>query len=152
MNWGTMSRDERDAAYNNSNAVKNSAELNAAREAASAAFRKMHPGHLDLPYGPRELPEVARFAHEIGAYLETHGVKLILVACNTATAAALPELQESLADLTVMPNVSGLSVLNFRDAVELVTRGEDATRPMIPHLRSMLAERTANSRTIACPL
>jgi glutamate racemase len=49
-----------------------------------------------LPYGPRELPEVARFAHEIGAYLETHGVKLILVACNTATAAALPELQESL--------------------------------------------------------
>src|SRR6476659_8149462 len=49
-----------------------------------------------LPYGPRELMEVARFAHEIGAYLETQGVKLILVACNTATAAALPELQESL--------------------------------------------------------
>ena len=49
-----------------------------------------------LPYGPRELPEVARFAHEIGAYLERQGVKLILVACNTATAAALPELQESI--------------------------------------------------------
>src|SRR3954454_22626896 len=49
-----------------------------------------------LPYGPRELPEVARFAHEIAAYLETQGVKLILVACNTATAAALPELQEEL--------------------------------------------------------
>jgi acetyl esterase/lipase len=54
MNWGKMSRDERDAAYNNSNAVKNSAELNAAREAQSAAFRKAHPGHLDLRYGPRE--------------------------------------------------------------------------------------------------
>src|SRR3954451_13071122 len=49
-----------------------------------------------LPYGPRELPEVARFAHEIGSYLQGPGVKLILVACNTATAAALPELQESL--------------------------------------------------------
>src|SRR5436189_6358191 len=49
-----------------------------------------------LPYGPRELREVARFAHEIGAYLEAQGVKLILVACNTATAAELPELQESL--------------------------------------------------------
>src|SRR3954452_19109527 len=49
-----------------------------------------------LPYGPRPLPEVARFAHEIGAYLEGRGVKLILVACNTATAAALPELQESI--------------------------------------------------------
>ena len=54
MNWGTMSRDERDAAYNNTNAVKNSAELNAAREAASAAFRLAHPEHLDIPYGPRE--------------------------------------------------------------------------------------------------
>jgi glutamate racemase len=49
-----------------------------------------------LPYGPRPLPEVARFANEIGAYLEAQGVKLILVACNTATAAALPALQESL--------------------------------------------------------
>src|SRR3954465_12491932 len=54
MNWGTMSRDERDAAYNNTNAVKNSAELNAAREAASAAFRQAHPQHLDTPSGPRE--------------------------------------------------------------------------------------------------
>jgi glutamate racemase len=50
-----------------------------------------------LPYGPRPLAEVSRFAHEIGAYLEGVGVKLILVACNSATAAALPGLQESLA-------------------------------------------------------
>jgi glutamate racemase len=49
-----------------------------------------------LPYGPKPLPEVARYAHEIGAYLEGLGVKLIVVACNTATSAALPELQESL--------------------------------------------------------
>jgi arylformamidase len=54
MSWGMMSRAERDAAYNNSDAVKNSAELNAARAAASAAFRKAHPKHLDLRYGPRE--------------------------------------------------------------------------------------------------
>ncbi len=54
MNWGTMSRAERDAAYNNTMAVKNSAELNAAREAASAAFRQAHPQHLDLRYGPKE--------------------------------------------------------------------------------------------------
>jgi len=34
--------------------VKDSAALNAAREAASAAFRAAHPEHLDLRYGPRE--------------------------------------------------------------------------------------------------
>jgi arylformamidase len=53
-NWGSMSRDERDAAYNNTNAVKNSAELNEARIAASARFRAAHPEHLDLKYGPGE--------------------------------------------------------------------------------------------------
>jgi glutamate racemase len=50
-----------------------------------------------LPYGPRPLAEVRRFALEVGRHLEREGVKLIVVACNTATAAALPDLQRSLA-------------------------------------------------------
>ena len=54
MNWGMMSRAERSAAYGNSAAVANSPALNAAREAASAAFRAAHDGHLDVRYGPRE--------------------------------------------------------------------------------------------------
>src|ERR687893_175991 len=47
-----------------------------------------------LPYGPRTLDEIRRFSLEIAGYLEAQGVKLILVACNAATSAALPELQE----------------------------------------------------------
>ena len=35
-------------------------------------------------------PEVARFAHEIAGFLEGQGVKLILVACNTATRRRCP--------------------------------------------------------------
>src|SRR5204862_6810814 len=38
-----------------------------------------------LPYGPRPLPEIRRFAQEIGAWLEDQDVKLIVVACNAAT-------------------------------------------------------------------
>ena len=49
-----------------------------------------------LPYGPRPLDEIRVFAREIAAYLEAQGVKLIVVACNAATSAALPELQERL--------------------------------------------------------
>jgi glutamate racemase len=48
------------------------------------------------PYGPRPRDEIRRFAHEIAAYLEDAGVKLIVAACNSATAAALPQLQERL--------------------------------------------------------
>ena len=52
--------------------------------------------HARLPYGPRPLDEVRGFAREIGAFLEAQDVKLIVVACNTATSAALPQLQGEL--------------------------------------------------------
>jgi glutamate racemase len=52
--------------------------------------------HARLPYGPRPLTEVRGFAREIGSYLERLGVKLVVNACNTATSAALPQLQEEL--------------------------------------------------------
>jgi glutamate racemase len=49
-----------------------------------------------LPYGPRPLDEIRRFAAEIAGYLERSGVKLVVAACNSATAAALPDLQRGL--------------------------------------------------------
>ena len=52
--------------------------------------------HARLPYGPRPLDEIRRFAREIASFLERQRVKLILVACNAATSAALPQLQEEL--------------------------------------------------------
>lgn len=54
------------------------------------------------PYGPRPLEEVAGFAHEIGRYLvDEHDVKMLVVACNTAAAAALESLRAEL-DVPVM--------------------------------------------------
>ncbi len=54
IEWGRMSRAERDAAYNNSAAVADSPALNAARVADSAACRAEWKGSLDVPYGPAE--------------------------------------------------------------------------------------------------
>ncbi|HEX7167300.1 MAG TPA: glutamate racemase [Acidimicrobiales bacterium] len=46
------------------------------------------------PYGPRSLDEVREFSREITQLLiERHDVKLVVVACNTASAAALELLQ-----------------------------------------------------------
>jgi hypothetical protein len=53
VTWGMMTQAQRDAAYNNTAAVPNSAALNTVREAASAAWRAAHPAKLDIPYGPR---------------------------------------------------------------------------------------------------
>ena len=52
--------------------------------------------HARLPYGPRPIEEVREFSREIGVFLERQDVKLIVVACNAATSAALPQLQEEL--------------------------------------------------------
>ena len=48
--------------------------------------------------GPGPLDEVRGFAHEITKYLlDEHDVKLIVIACNNAAAAALDDLQSSVA-------------------------------------------------------
>ncbi|MDQ6774514.1 MAG: glutamate racemase [Candidatus Dormibacteraeota bacterium] len=49
---------------------------------------------LHFPYGPRYQEEVKRFAFDIIAYLQARGVKLVVIACNTATAAALNQARE----------------------------------------------------------
>ena len=46
------------------------------------------------PYGPRPLSEVRQFALEIMDGLVARGVKLIVIACNTASAAVLRDARE----------------------------------------------------------
>jgi glutamate racemase len=49
---------------------------------------------LHFPYGPRYQEEVKGFAFGIIRYLESRDVKLVVIACNTATAAALNQARE----------------------------------------------------------
>ncbi len=47
----------------------------------------------NCPYGDRSAEEIARFANEAVERLLAEGAKLIVVACNTATAVAIKELR-----------------------------------------------------------
>jgi len=49
-----------------------------------------------FPYGDRQPDELAEFARELARILLDRGAKLLVVACNSATAAALPRLREEL--------------------------------------------------------
>lgn len=51
---------------------------------------------LRMPYGPRPQAEVRDFTWQMTDFLLQQDIKLLVVACNTATAAALPELQAKL--------------------------------------------------------
>jgi glutamate racemase len=49
-----------------------------------------------VPYGPKSPDTVRRYSREITSFLLEQGVKAIVVACNTATAHALPVLRDEL--------------------------------------------------------
>jgi glutamate racemase len=49
------------------------------------------------PYGPRDLAQVRRFVLEIGSWLTAQRIKMLVVACNTATAAGLALAQRAFA-------------------------------------------------------
>jgi glutamate racemase len=48
-----------------------------------------------LPYGTKSVDTVVRYARRAAAYLAEHDIKLLVVACNTASAAALEPLAGS---------------------------------------------------------
>lgn len=48
------------------------------------------------PYGPREAEEVRQFSIELANTLMQYEIKMLVIACNTATAVALDTLQEML--------------------------------------------------------
>ena len=54
-----------------------------------------------FPYGERSPAELERFCVEIAEELITRSVKLLVVACNTATSAALPALRRRMMETTL---------------------------------------------------
>lgn len=68
------------------------------------SLRRAWPGHSTIylgdtarvPYGTKSPQTVTRYALQVAQYLMDEGVELIVVACNTASATALPELEKTL--------------------------------------------------------
>ncbi|MBN1313905.1 MAG: glutamate racemase [Anaerolineales bacterium] len=55
-----------------------------------------------IPYGPRPMEEIRRYAVSITRFLLQHEIKLLVVACNTASAAALSQLRQSFPELPIV--------------------------------------------------
>jgi glutamate racemase len=66
-----------------------------------------------VPYGTKSLSTVERYAIENAKFLEAHGIKLLMVACNTASALALPAIRQA-----VNVDVVGVIEPGARAAVE----------------------------------
>lgn len=55
-----------------------------------------------VPYGNKSAATIIRYALEDTRFLLSHGVKMIVVACNTASALAAPALREAFPSLPVL--------------------------------------------------
>lgn len=107
-----------------------------------------------LPYGPRPQSEILTFTQQIAAFLQRHDhIKLLVLACNTATAAALPTLQQTLA----IP-VVGVIAPGARAAVQATKThkiGVIATAGTVKsqaYQQTILAQDPRNTVTsLACP-
>lgn len=55
-------------------------------------------GHI--PYGPRPMEQIRNFSEATTRFLLGHDVKIVIVACNTASAAALKYLRDTFPDVS----------------------------------------------------
>jgi glutamate racemase len=107
-----------------------------------------------VPYGPKSADTVRRYSREIAAYLLEQGVKAIVVACNTATAHALPALREEL-DVPVI----GVVEAGARAAVQATRTGRVGVIATAGTIRSGAYVRAIHDAAphalvtaLACPL
>jgi len=107
-----------------------------------------------LPYGTKSADAVERFARQNLAFLQGKNVKLIVIACNTASSVALPRLQAE-------EEIPVLGVLRpgARGAVEVTENGRVAVIGTTATITSRAYEKALNEMregleiwTRACPL
>lgn len=107
-----------------------------------------------VPYGTKSPETVTRYAGEIAAFLVKRDIKLLVVACNTASAVALPALKRQLS----IP-VVGVIEPGARRAVEVTRSGKIGVIGTAGTIRSSAYTRAikrlnpeAVVLTRACPL
>ena len=88
-----------------------------------------------VPYGTKSLATVERYAIENSQFLAARGIKILVVACNTASALALPEIRRA-----VEVDVVGVIGPGARRAVEITKENPK------PKIGVIATEATVSSR------
>jgi len=105
------------------------------------------------PYGPRPLAEVREFALETMDFLVSQGVKAIVIACNTASAAMLRDARErySIPVIEVIQPAVRRAVAATRTG-NVGVIGTRATVDSKAYVDAFAAAPQLNITSIACPL
>ncbi|ALG86697.1 glutamate racemase [Gordonia phthalatica] len=105
------------------------------------------------PYGPLTIPEIRKHALAIGDELVQRGVKAIVIACNTASAACLRDARERYAPIPVieviLPAVRRAVVATKTGRIGVI--GTEATIASRAYQDSFAAARDVEITAVACP-
>jgi glutamate racemase len=107
-----------------------------------------------VPYGPKSPDTVIRYSREITSFLKAQGVKAVVVACNTATAHALPTLRAE-NDLPIIGVIEpgSRAAARVTKAGNIGVIGTQGTINSRAYEKAIAAELpTANIIARACPL
>lgn len=105
-----------------------------------------------LPYGTKSVDTVARYAISATRFLESQDIDLLVIACNTATALALPQIKQA-AQVPVIGVVEpgatmAAEVSRSRSAIVIATEATVSSHAY----RDALRERGLEAFEKACPL
>jgi glutamate racemase len=105
-----------------------------------------------LPYGTKSADTVARYAIGAARFLESQNIDLLVIACNTATALALPQIKQA-AQVPVIGVVEpgaamAAEVSRSRSAIVIATEATVASHAY----RDALRQHGLEAHEKACPL
>jgi glutamate racemase len=108
-----------------------------------------------LPYGTKSPESIARYAGQAARVLQERGIKMLVVACNTASAVALAALQRQLAPLPVVGVVEpgAAAAVAAKPSGRHLVLATEATVRLSAYRRSILAlDDTAAVEELACEM
>ena len=108
-----------------------------------------------VPYGDKSDQEVAQRSQAVAAFLLERGIKALVVACNTATAAAIHTLRERYPELPVIgvePGLKPAAAATRNGTVGVLATGRTLASPKFTRLQeSMTAASGVRFLPQACP-
>jgi glutamate racemase len=110
-----------------------------------------------VPYGTKSLATVERYAIENSEFLASLGIKLLVVACNTASALALPRIRERIGlDVVGVIGPGGRKAVDITSKIDKPRIGVVATEATVASDAYRVAIERASKRAeviqAACPL
>lgn len=108
-----------------------------------------------LPYGSKSPETVRRYARQAAGKLVERGVKLLVIACNTASAVAVEDLRDAFAPLPVVGVIEpgAEAACAASETGHVLVTGTEGTIRGGAYQRALLARRPQlNIEAIACPM